>query len=155
MSSRSGISWSGGRLIRILIAEDNSDESALLQRELGRAKGAHFEFRTVQRLAEAVPVIQSGWPDVLLLDLSLPDCHGLQTLEQARAADPTLPIVVLTGLPAVELGDAPSRLDVQYYLMKGEASPQVLLRALRYSIQSMGLTLALRRQQEDLMALQA
>jgi DNA-binding response OmpR family regulator len=149
------IAVSGATAARILIAEDDPNDARLLQRALEGAKGANFEFRYVECLADAIAWIESGWPDVLLLDLLLPDSRGMETVERARAAGPALPIVVLTGVPQIELGDALAPFGVHDYLVKGETSPQVLLRSLRYAIRSMELAISLRRHQADLLALQA
>jgi len=145
----------GTSAARILIAEDNLNDALLLQRALEGAKGASFEFRYVECLTDAITWIESGWPDVLLLDLLLPDARGMETVERARAASPVLPIIVLTGVPQIELGDALAPFGVHDYLVKGETSPQVLLRSLRYAMQSMELSISLRRHQADLLALQA
>ena len=154
-TSQSAITLSSSGAARVLIAEDNLDDARLLQRALQGANGANFEFRYVESLAEAISLIESGWPDVLLLDLLLPDARGMETVERARAASPALPIIVLTGVPQIELGDALAPFGVHDYLVKGETSPQVLLRSLRYAIQSMELALSLRRHQADLLGLQA
>jgi CheY-like chemotaxis protein len=154
-TSQSEITFSRRNAARVLIAEDNVHDARLLQRALQGANGANFEFRYVERLAEAISLIESGWPDVFLLDLLLPDAQGLETVERARAASPVLPIIVLTGIPQVELGDALAPFGVHDYLVKGETSPQVLLRSLRYAIQSMDLAISLRRHQADLLDLQA
>ncbi len=153
VSSVSSVSGASGA--RILIAEDDLNDARLLQRTLQGAKGASFEFRYVERLADAITWIESGWPDVLLLDLLLPDSQGMETVERARGAGPVLPIIVLTGVPQIELGDALAPFGVHDYLVKGETSPQVLLRSLRYAIQSMELAISVRRHQADLLALQA
>jgi CheY-like chemotaxis protein len=154
-TSQSAIRLSTPNAARVLIAEDNLDDARLLQRALQEANGANFEFRYVERLAEAISLIESGWPDVLLLDLLLPETQGMETVERARAANPVLPIIVLTGVPQMDLGDALAPFGVHDYLVKGETSPQVLLRSLRYAIQSMDLAVSLRRHQADLLSLQA
>ncbi len=148
----SGVIQGKGKRARILIAEDDRDEALLLERTLERGKGSHFEIRFVETVTEAVALIDERWPDVLILDLTLRDSQGAATVERARAADPSLPIVVLTGFPEIELSDA---LGVQDYLIKGETSPQILLRALRYAIQSMEWTTALRQSRADLRTFQS
>ena len=152
---QSGITLGRARPVRILIAEDNPDDLCLFERALQSARGAEFEVRSVERFADAVQVIRSNWPDVLLLDLSLPDSQGVETARRARAEAPGLPIVVLTGIPHLELGDAPLNTDVQDYLVKDQTTPQVLLRALRYAIQSMDLATSLRQCEADFLALQS
>src|SRR5580704_15442665 len=101
----SGVTLGRANPVRILIVEDNPKDAELLQWMLRSAKGGNFELRCVGYLAQAIELILSSWPEVLLLDLTLPDSSGVETIERARAAGPDLPIVVLTGRRQDELMD--------------------------------------------------
>ena len=68
-----------------------------------------------------------------MLDLSLPDAEGLETLERTHAHSPNLPIVVLTGLDDEALAVRAVREGAQDYLVKGQVTGQVLVRAMRYA----------------------
>ncbi|HEY0095743.1 MAG TPA: response regulator, partial [Archangium sp.] len=86
-----------GRALRLLLVEDNPGDARLLQEELREVTSVRFEVRHVTRLAEAVAVVGEPGLDVVLLDLSLPDGHGLSNIERMVQAAPMLPLVVLTG----------------------------------------------------------
>lgn len=65
--------------------------------------------------------------DVILLDLSLPDSHGLDTLVAVRNCAPGTPIVVLSAMDEVEEA---IELGAQEYLLKEEVTPVILRRAM-------------------------
>jgi signal transduction histidine kinase len=82
--------------------------------------------------------------DVLLLDLSLPDVTGEETVVRARAAAPHLPIVVLTGEEDEAVGLRAVRHGVQDYLIKGQAYGRQTARAIRYAIERKQAEVALK-----------
>jgi len=71
----------------------------------------------------------------VLLDLSLPDAHGLETLVQLREQEADVPIVVLTGMNDDALAVASVQAGAQDYLRKGQTDSQLITRAIRYSIE--------------------
>lgn len=83
--------------IKVLLVEDNLGDAQLLYESLGEAFPAAFTITHVRRLGEALEWLWEEHCDVVLLDLGLPDSHGLDTLQLTRAQAPELPIVVLTG----------------------------------------------------------
>ena len=74
-----------------------------------------------------------GGIDLILLDLSLPDAHGLSTVERTLAAAPRVPILVLTGLEDEVVGAAAVHAGAQDYLVKGQVDGAALVRAMRYA----------------------
>ncbi len=81
------------RPIRILLVEDSTAYARLVELHLEELGG--IELRHVGTLAAALPALAET--DGVLLDLSLPDEHGLGALDRIRAARPELPVVVLSG----------------------------------------------------------
>lgn len=73
--------------------------------------------------------------DVVLLDLSLPDSFGMDTVKRVLEAAPRLPIVVLTGLEDPEVGLEAIRAGAQDYLIKGVGEGDLLWRAITYAIE--------------------
>lgn len=74
--------------------------------------------------------------DVLLLDLSLPDSSGLNTLIQVRRKAPALPVVVLTASGSEEIATLALReYGAQDYLAKNEVDYKLLIHSLRYAIE--------------------
>ena len=73
--------------------------------------------------------------DVVLLDLSLPDSVGLDTLKKLQHLAPDLPVVVLTGVDNRSLALEAMAVGAQDYLVKGKISGELLERAIRYAIE--------------------
>lgn len=123
------------KLVRILLVEDNPGDARLLSETLrGSAQGAGFHIVQAGRLGEALALAAREPFDVMLLDLSLPDSEGLETVTRAHAAAPGLPIVVMTGLDREEVGMQALQQGAQDYLVKGMAEPRPLVRSLHYAI---------------------
>jgi phosphoserine phosphatase RsbU/P len=121
--------------LRLLLVEDNPGDARLLQEELNEVASARFEVRHVTRMAEALAAVGEPGLDVVLLDLSLPDGHGLSNIERVVQAAPALPLVVLTGTDDEQLAMRAVHAGAQDYLVKGQVTGPLLVRALRYAIE--------------------
>jgi len=121
--------------IRLLLVEGNPGDARLLRETLMDAGAAQFEMAHVESLDEAKKRLAQGGIDVVLLDLSLPDGHGLKTLLRARAAAADVPIVVLTGLDDEAMAVKAVQNGAQDYLVKGQIDSNLLARSVRYAIE--------------------
>jgi DNA-binding response OmpR family regulator len=123
--------------IRLLLVEDNADESDLLQELLKTMdeEQPQFDCTWCPRLSLALTAARSRPFDAVLLDLSLPDSHGLPTFQHLHGAIPSLPVIVLTGLADEELALQAVREGAQDYVVKGDMAPRLLVRAIRYAIE--------------------
>ena len=119
----------------ILLVEDDAGD-VLLVEELLADSGMQASLTAVRSLAEAADLLIRGTaPGCVLLDLHLPDVHGLEAVTQMLAAAPGVPVVVLTGLAEESAGLAAVAAGAQDYLIKGQAPPDVFGRAIRYATQ--------------------
>jgi len=121
--------------MRLLLIEDNEGDAMLVTHQLQEAVTDAIEIDHVIRLQDGCSRMQQNTYDIILLDLSLPDSHGLQTLRELRMTEPELPVVVLTGLDDEQLGVEALRLGAQDYLVKGELEGKMLARTLNYAIE--------------------
>ena len=135
--------------IRALLIEDNPGDARLIREMLREASAAHasVDLMHSDRLAAGLERLASGGTDVVLLDLSLPDSHGLETFARAHAATPTTPIVVLSGSDDEDLAVRAVQEGAQDYLVKGRVDGGTILRSIRYAIER-GRLEAARRQLE-------
>jgi len=124
-----------GHPINILAIEDSVFDFQLLREILNSIPRFDFEVRHEQRLADGLQAIAGNGFDVVLLDLMLPDCVDLETLDEVHAAAPYIPIVVLTQVHDEENGLAAVRRGAQDYLVKGHFDGPLLSRAILYSIE--------------------
>lgn len=120
---------------RILLVEDNPGDARLIRETLREAESFPFELALADRLAAAEVRLAAEPFDVVLLDLSLPDAHGLETVRRTLAAAPEAPIVVLTGLDDETLAVNAVQAGAQDYLVKGRLDGTLLARAIRYAME--------------------
>lgn len=119
--------------VRVLLVEDNVADARLLAELLKEIPGRPFELTTVGALAASLPLLPDH--DVVLLDLSLPDAHGLTTVERLVGAGRARPIVVLTGNDDQQVAVDALKAGAQDYLLKTEMTPSLVARTLRYAIE--------------------
>ena len=121
--------------LQVLLVEDNSGDARLFREMFGKEKAGSFELTHVLRLSEALSHLAQGGTDVVLLDMGLPDGHGLDTVRRARAIAPEVPVIVLTGLDDEVLAAEAMKEGAQDYLIKGQIESRALPRALRHAIE--------------------
>ena len=118
----------------VLIVDDQPADVRAITRTLAQGNGG-WKVEWVDRLAAAHERLAAGGVDVVLLDLHLPDAHGLDTLVALSAGAPQVPVVVVTGDADVELGTDALRIGAQDHLVKGSAEGELLERVLDYAIE--------------------
>jgi phosphoserine phosphatase RsbU/P len=121
--------------IHVLLIEDNEDDAILTRQDLSRNRRHHFEMECMPTLAEGMERLRMGGIDVVLLDLTLPDCRGLATFERLSREFRHVPILVLTGLDDEDTGIQTVRLGAQDYLVKDRMNGDMLGRAVSYAIE--------------------
>ncbi len=134
--------------LRVLLVEDSASDAQLLQEHLLDVGFEHFDVTHVERLDEALARLSKQVFDVVLLDLSLPDSCGVNTLLRTQHEAPGVPVVVLTGLSDQMLAIDAVRLGVQDYLIKGQTDERQIARAIRYAIERQRMEGELRRSEE-------
>lgn len=142
--------------ITVLMIEDNPDDVYLIKRLISLAVSVpEVALETASSLEEGLARLDRGGIGVVLLDLSLPDSGGLDTLLALQKRWSHLPVVVQTGVSDEELGMEAVRLGAQDYLIKGEPNIQLLVRSLRYAIERNNIEEELRQHRTNLEALVA
>jgi len=140
----------GDSAIEVLVVEDNPTDARLLEMILAKVTTQGFRWRRVDRLSDALTLLNQRRYDIVLLDLALPDSYGLDTIRRVRSAVADVPIVVLTGLDDEAIGLASLREGAQDYLLKDELRPNLLSRAMRYAIERQQILDDLRHNREEL-----
>jgi len=139
--------------IKVLLVEDNAGDARLLREFLKEPQGAPFALIHVDRLSEALRLLAMESFAVILLDLSLPDAHGLETIARVRGHASNVPVVVLTGLNDEEVAVAAVEQGAQDYLIKGQVDGPLLTRSLRYAIQRQRAEESLKDRNQELQIL--
>jgi PAS domain S-box-containing protein len=122
-------------LIRVLLIEDDPDDILILKESLTETEMGAIKLGLADRLSRGLIELRIQEYDVILLDLNLPDSHGLETLNSIINIFPKIPIVVISGLADDATTIAAVRRGAQDYVVKGEINGPMLLRILRYAIE--------------------
>ena len=122
-----------GSPIRVLLVEDNPGDARLIYELLAEA-GAPFALEAVGRLSTALDRLTTGDFQLVLVDLTLPDSHGIDTFHRVVAHSPGVPLIVLSGLDDEALALRTVQEGAQDYLVKGHVDHHTLVRAMRYAV---------------------
>lgn len=139
---------------KILIVEDNPADARLITEFMGDAEETIFSWDCVDRLSLAVNKLKSKRIDAVLLNLSLPDSFGIDTLKCLHSRVPHVPIVVMTGLDDKALAIKSIRLGAQDYLIKGQVNGTLLERSLRHAIERNSMFIELKKKTWEFKAVQ-
>jgi PAS domain S-box-containing protein len=134
--------------VRILLVEDNPVDARMLRDMIRDACSGPIHLQHVDRLSRALDSLGTGQFDVVLLDLSLPDARGLETVAQVHAHAPKVPVVVLTSLDDEAVAVRALRAGAQDYLIKGRVGGDLLVRSVRYATERARAVEALERREE-------
>ncbi|MBW1938997.1 MAG: response regulator [Deltaproteobacteria bacterium] len=122
-------------IIKVLLVEDNPGDARFIKELLSDAGRSTFEIEVVERLSSALKILAEKRFDVVLLDLSLPDSSGLETLVKTFDGASRIAIIVLTGLDDEMIAVKAVRKGAQDYLVKGQINTELLSRTICYSIE--------------------
>ncbi len=122
--------------IDVLLVEDNPGDARLVVEMLKEESSSRFNLQQAVTVRDACEHLNGEHPiDVVLLDHSLPDESGLDTVRRVVATAGAASVVVMTGAGDDELGRAAMHEGAQDYLVKGQVDGRMLRRALRYAIE--------------------
>lgn len=120
--------------IRILVIEDDPNYFVLLNERLSRNTKPPFELVRSKLLKSGLEKLKEGSIDIVLLDLMLPDCGGLDTFTALHRAYPRIPIVILTSVDNAELAEQAILMGAQDYLTKGSFDGELLVKSILYGL---------------------
>ena len=121
--------------IRILLIEDNPGDARLLSIYLSESRRQEFVLHHVDKISEGIRSLNKQAFHVVLLDLSLPDATGLESVKRICSIIPQIPIIVLTGLEDDAMAIELVQYGAQDYLVKNQVNGQILVRAMLYAIE--------------------
>lgn len=122
-------------IISVLLVEDNAADARLIGVLLDDAAAPVFELVHVTQLSHLSEALSRKHFDVILLDLSLPDAYGLDTVMRAHSMSPNAPIVVMSNMGDEEIAVKTVQMGAQDYLFKGSVDTNLLVRSIRYAIE--------------------
>jgi diguanylate cyclase (GGDEF)-like protein len=120
--------------LSVLLVDDDPDIHYLVKQYLSERDDI-FELSGVMGLSAAFDSVKKRVPDVVILDLSLPESRGLLSLENFRKQVIDVPVVVLTSLDDESAALEAVQKGAQDYLVKGHVTARMLIQVLRYAVE--------------------
>ena len=117
-----------GSPINILLVEDNPGDARLVVEMLKDLGGRAVALTHVETVGAALAHLATHGDEtqLILLDLSLPDESGLDTVRRVLAANPPAGVVVMTGHGDEAVGDEAVAVGALDYLVKNQVDGEVL-----------------------------
>ena len=109
------------------------DDHAMVRAGLRQFFADQIDFKVVAEAAsgrDAVDIVRKGEVDVILLDISMPDQSGVDTLAAIKARAPDLPVLILSSFPESHYATTLLRQGAAGYLNK-DCDPEDLVLAIR------------------------
>ena len=131
---------------RLVLIEDNPGDAVLVREMLRSSWPGEFAFEHFDRVSAARDHLLLEGASCILLDISLPDAHGLEAVDRVQSFAPDVPIVVLSGLDDEELAVRAVKGGAQDYLIKGRVDDHLVSRSVRYAIERKRAEVALAHQ---------
>lgn len=138
----------------LLIENDFKDISYIKDLMTEVVREVKLIITTVRSLAEALGILAQHTFDIVLLDVMLHDCKGIETFQHVHGNSPDIPVVILTGLNDSNVALQAVSEGAQDYLPKTGLSSRLLLRSIRYAIERQKLVLKLKQALNEVRTLQ-
>jgi diguanylate cyclase (GGDEF)-like protein/PAS domain S-box-containing protein len=115
----------------VLLLEGNADDAARILGELGSVTDPKFHVEWLTELSSGIERLSSGGVGAVLLDLTLPDSHGVETFDKLFQAAPRVPILILSPADAEATARQAVHRGAQDYVVKNETDGYRLRRGVR------------------------
>ena len=126
--------------VNLLLIEDNDGVAQIIAKQLNSSHHTKFKITRSATLQEALQTLDEACAleencdiDVILLDLVLPNSHGVDTFLQIKKNTLNIPIVIISAHE--DIACKCIGLGAQDYLVKPDISASLLIRSVKYSIQ--------------------
>jgi|SRR5450432_163047 two-component system sensor histidine kinase UhpB len=120
---------------RLLIVEDNPGDYVLLEEYFRLSQLSIEKIHHAVNMAAVPALIKENIFDIALLDLTLPDSNGVDSVMTLTRLLPQTPVIVFSGLSTIEIAVESISMGAQDYLVKGEFDEKLLAKSVQYSIE--------------------
>ena len=122
-------------MIKIAIIEDDPTISQMYRMKF---ESDGFEVRLAANGQIGVEVVEKFQPDIILLDLQMPEMNGTEALRYIRAKDwgKTIPVIVLTNLGEEVAPREIKELGVHSYIVKANLTPRQVVEQVKSAIKT-------------------
>src|ERR1700719_366591 len=118
----------------VLLIEADADVAAELLAELNSETEERFHVEWVTELSSGIERLRKGGVGAVVLDLTLPDSHGVETFDKLFQAASRVPILILSEADAEEMARQAVQRGAQDYVVKNQAGGYRLRRVVRTMI---------------------
>jgi diguanylate cyclase (GGDEF)-like protein len=120
--------------IKVLLIEDNPGGALFWEQIIAEVKDIEITFIHIEQLSDFSHLVESSAPDIILLDLSLPEGGGLELFLSVYKMAPAIPIIVVSETDDQKLAVQTALAGAQDYLVKKDIGSFLLSRSIRYAI---------------------
>ena len=106
------------RTLKVVIADDEVRICQLIQALVNWEEMGMEIAGTANNGIDACEVIEKVCPDILITDIRMPGCSGLELIEKIKKTKPELEIIIISGYAHFEYAQQAIRYGVGYYLLK-------------------------------------
>ncbi len=122
-------------VMELLMVEDSPDDAFIYQEMLKDGANQTYHITHVDKINDALKMVQKQRFSAVLLDLNLPDVSGIDNIRILKSESPEIPIIVLTGMASDHVAFEALNVGAQDYLVKGQEDAYSLRRCIRHSIE--------------------
>jgi DNA-binding NarL/FixJ family response regulator len=115
-----------GRIVRIVVADDQE----VVRKRVVATLMSRGDFEVCAEASngkEAVEKARELNPDLVILDITMPELNGLDAARQIRSFAPNLPILILSVHKSKQVVEEAKKIGVRGYVTKGDAIQKLLL----------------------------
>jgi signal transduction histidine kinase len=133
---------------KILLVDDDEDDFIIVRDLISRIQGRRYRLEWVNNYGAGLTAVQRGEHDICLLDYRLGERTGLELLRASQKFSHRPPMILLTGQGDHDTDIEAMKAGASEYLIKGQLTPDMLERAMRYAIAGKHSEQNLRRERD-------
>jgi len=119
----------------VLLVEDNPGDVRLIEEIIKAIQNYNIKLKIAEDLVSGFNLLKKYSFDIILLDLTLPDSNGLNTVLSMLESAPNIPLIILTGFDDQDLAIEAVKAGAEDYLVKGHVDSHILKRVINYGIE--------------------
>ena len=123
-------------MTKIAIIEDDPTISQMYRMKF-EADG--FDVRVANNGQIGIDIVKSFQPDIILLDIQMPEVNGAEALKQIRQSESskTTPVIILTNLGEEEAPQEMRSLGIHSYIVKANYTPRQVVTHVKEAVESL------------------